>query len=201
MNSMGEDLTRWTIRLALAAYVAVLVLRIRTKSGTEPNTRTPANSGSLDSTPRERLQRRLWTLGCLLLWAHVACAFAFYHHWSHDDAYLRTARETASTVGINWGGGIYFNYLLLLLWAFDAAWWWLVPTSHRNRSRKYSIFLDAYLALIAFNATVVFGHGAVRYFGVAATIGTIVFAVPLWPFNKRGTTKDAKDTKTTDAKK
>ena len=29
----------------------------------------------------------------------------------------------------------------------------------------------------------------------------VVLVVPLWPFKSRGTTKDAKDTKTTDAKK
>jgi hypothetical protein len=189
---MGEDLTRWTIRLALAAYIGVLVLRIRTKTATPPINPVPASSGSLDTSAGERLQRGLWTLGCLLLWAHVACAFSFYHHWSHDDAYLRTARETANTVGINWGGGIYFNYLFLILWAFHVAWWWSSPASYRARSRVYAVWLDVYLAFIAFNATVVFGHGAVRYFGIAATIGIAVFMVPLWPFNKRGTTKDAK---------
>jgi hypothetical protein len=173
---MTEDLTRWTIRLALAAYVGALVLRIRTKSAGGGNSPVSASSACLDSTRCERFQRSLWTLGCLLLWAHVASAFAFYHHWSHDDAYLRTARETASTVGINWGGGIYFNYLFLLLWAFDVAWWWSSPASHRARSRIYSVFLDAYLTFMAFNATVVFGHGAVRYFGIVAT-GCIVWLV------------------------
>src|SRR5579872_5327000 len=116
---MHEELTRWTIRLALAAYVGMLVLRIRTKSGIRGNTPALASSGRIDSTPGERFQRVLFTLGCILLWAHVASAFAFYHHWSHDDAYSRTARETADTVGIDWGGGIYFNYLCLLLWSFD----------------------------------------------------------------------------------
>ena len=173
MNNMSEDLTRWTIRLALAAYVGTLVLRIRTKSASENPNPAPANSGRFDSTAGERIQRGLWTVGCLLLCAHVTCAFAFYHHWSHDDAYLRTARETASTVGINWGGGIYFNYLFVLLWAFDVAWWWWSPASYRARSRAYSGLLNAYLAFIAFNATVVFEHGAVRYSGAVVTLALV----------------------------
>ena len=57
----------------------------------------------------------------MLLWIHVAIAFRYYHHGSHREAYEQTARETAETVGINWGGGIYFNYLMLVLWAGDAA--------------------------------------------------------------------------------
>jgi hypothetical protein len=175
---MSEELTRWTIRLALAAYIGTLVLQLRTKSASERNNPAPASSGSFDSSPETRLQRGLWTLGCLLLWAHVAGAFAFYHHWSHDDAYLRTARETASTVGLNWGGGIYFNYLFLLLWTFDVAWRWASPASYGSRSRVYSILLDAYLGFIAFNATVVFGHGTVRYLGVVATLALIWLVRP-----------------------
>src|SRR5258708_31308395 len=111
---MSEELTRWTIRLALAAYVAALVLRIREKRVGLGNSHSPARSPGLDPTRSEKRQRGLWTLGCLLLWAHVACAFAVYHHWSHDDAYARTARETAEMIGVDWGGGIYFNYLFVL---------------------------------------------------------------------------------------
>lgn len=170
---MTEDLTRWTIRLALAAYVAVLVSRIRTQPAVGGSPPRLAEPDPPESIRREPFQRGLWTLGCILLWAHVACAFAFYHHWSHDDAYLRTARETAKTVGIDWGGGIFFNYLFLLLWTFDVAWRWTLPAAYRARSRVYSVFLDFYLAFIALNATVVFGHGAVRYLGITATLGII----------------------------
>jgi len=173
---MGEDLTRWTIRLALAAYLAALVLRIRAKRVNTESTRAPASTERVDTTRGTQVLRGLWTLGCCLAWAHVASAFAFYHHWSHDDAYLRTALQTAETVGIDWGGGIYFNYLFVLLWTCDVAWWWLFADEYRNRSRKYSVFLDVYLAFIAFNATVVFGQGAVRYLGVMAIFGLACLA-------------------------
>jgi len=166
---MGEDLTRWTIRLALAAYVTALVLRIRTKRADVECDSAPASEVQFNATRRTQVQRVIWALGCCLAWAHVASAFAFYHHWSHDDAYLRTARQTAETVGIDWGGGIYFNYLFLLLWTGDVAWWWLFPAAYRNRPKGFSFFLDGYLAFISFNAIVVFGQGAVRYLGLAAT--------------------------------
>ena len=175
-HDMGEELTRWTIRLALAAYVAVLVLQIREKPGVDDYAASTANSGSLASARGGRLERGLWTVGCILLWAHVAVAFAVYHHWSHDDAYTRTARETAQAVGIDWGGGLYFNYLCLLLWTFDVIWWWARPTAYRGRSWIWQFFLQAYLAFMAINATVVFGHGVVRYLGIAATL-TVVWLV------------------------
>ncbi len=167
---MHEALTRWTIWLAMAAYVAVLASRIRTRSVDAADNSPSADSSRPANVRRERNQRGLWTLGCCLAWAHLASAFASYHHWSHDAAYAHTARETAAAVGIDWGGGIYFNYLFMLLWTTDAAWWWVFPASYRDRSRMYSILLDAYLAFMAFNATVVFGHGIIRYFGIAATV-------------------------------
>jgi hypothetical protein len=173
---MSEELTRWTIRLALTAYFGALVLRIRAKRAGWGNSPARADSPGLDPTRSEKWQRGLWTVGCLLLWAHVVCAFAVYHHWSHDDAFFRTARETAERVGLDWGGGIYFNYLFLMLWTFDVAWWWTWPASYRRRSRVYSVFVDVYLAFIAFNATVVFGHGTARYLGIAATVGIVWLA-------------------------
>jgi len=53
--------------------------------------------------------RLAWTLGCIGMLAHTACAFQFYHGWSHAAAYQDTARQTAEMFGLDWGGG--------LLWA------------------------------------------------------------------------------------
>jgi hypothetical protein len=184
---MHEDLTRWTVRLALAAYVTVIAQRIRTKSAIGVSTPVRSIPAALDSTAGERIQRWLWTLGCLLSWAHVVSAFAFYHHWSHDDAYAHTARETAAMAGIDWGGGIYFNYLFLLLWTFDVAWSWTFPAAYRARPRIYLVFLDGYLAFMVFNATVVFGRGAVRYLGIALTLCLVWLAISVQIRQKRTT--------------
>ncbi|HEY3965916.1 MAG TPA: hypothetical protein VGM05_15260 [Planctomycetaceae bacterium] len=162
---MSVEFTRWTIHLAMIAYVTVLALRAM------------STHRGLDEPRTERLQRVLWSLGCLLTWAHVLLAFGTHHHWSHAAAYDHTASETAKKVGIEWGGGIYFNYLFLALWSADAIWWWIQPASYRARPWGVSLFVHAYLAFIAFNATVVFEAGPIRYAGIGATVGLCTMAV------------------------
>lgn len=149
MASFGDLLTRWTVRLALAGYFLGAGLR----SARYPNQR--------------RIARAAWTLGCLLYLAHVACAFHFFHHWSHAAAVERTADQTAAVTGWHWGGGIYFNYLFTVLWAADAIALWLSPPEGYRARRWLETALQAFMWFMVFNATVVFGQGAVRWFGLA----------------------------------
>jgi hypothetical protein len=107
---------------------------------------------------------------------HTACAFQFYHHWSHRAAYEATARQTAEVVGLSWGGGLYANYVFAALWAADACWWWYGPESCLARPRSLEWAVQGFLGFIAFNATVVFGTGAVRWMGLAACL----FLAALW---------------------
>src|SRR5882762_2048787 len=101
----GDWLTRWTVRGALALYALAITVRL--------------------AAPARRAEARfLWTAGCLLFLAHVAAAFHFFHGWSHAHAYRETARQTRELFGIDWGGGLYLNYLFTLAWAADAAYWW-----------------------------------------------------------------------------
>lgn len=144
-------LTRWTIRIALALYVAALAAR-----------------------PATRLRRWAWTLGCLFYLAHVGAAFQFYHHWSHAAAYRHTARRTAEVVGLNWGGGLYWNYAFTVVWLADVVWMWVWPESYRSRWRGA---IYGFLGFMAFNATVVFETGLVRRAGLA---GTVLLVLLLW---------------------
>jgi len=148
----GEFLTRWTVRVALALFVVALLLRLRA------------------ARRRSRLaQARLaWTVGCAAFLLHVVCAFEFYHHWSHAAAYAATARQTAAVVGWNWGGGIYANYLFALLWVADGLWWWRGLEACEMREPYVAWKVPAFMLFIAFNATVVFGQGPIRWFGLAA---------------------------------
>jgi hypothetical protein len=150
----GELLTRWTVRLAVAFYVFGLALRVSARC------RKPWLAWS----------RLFWTGGVAVFLLHVACAFHFYHHWSHEAAYAMTARQTAEVVGLAWGGGLYANYAFALLWGADVGWWWLRPTSYQNRSRLLEGAVQGFLAFIAFNATVVFGAGLIRWLGLAACL-------------------------------
>lgn len=156
---MGDLLIRWTIRAGLVAFAARLVV------GLLPGSAAPRS---------ERVQRWLWTVACGLLWIHVACAFQFEHHWSHQAAYRQTARETAAVTGLDWGGGLWINYALMLLWAGDVAWWWVSPRSFVTRPAVLNWLWLGFLCFITFNATIVFKTGMLRWWGIATTIALLV---------------------------
>src|SRR5262245_33859605 len=113
----GELLTRWTVRLAVALYASALAARL-----------------VADGRPSWLAAARVaWTAGCLAFLVHVACAFQFYHHWSHAAAYTDTARRTAEVVGWDSGSGLYANYAFALVWAADVIWWWWRPAGYSAR--------------------------------------------------------------------
>jgi hypothetical protein len=150
----GELLTLWTIRLSLAAYFLALA--------------------ELLFSGHQRRERLWWTIGCLACLVHIALAMHFYHHWSHAAAYAETARQTRETIGLDWGGGIYFNYLFALVWLADVCWWWLWPGVRARRSLWISALLHGYLAFIFFNATVVFEDGPTRWMTLAVCGGLAI---------------------------
>ena len=144
----GELLTRWTVRIAMAFYVVGLASRGYSPKGS----------------------RLAWTIGCGFYLLHVVCAFEYYHHWSHADAFAATARQTVAAVGIDWGGGLYVNYAFTLVWLADVGWWWADEARYRARARLIEWGVQLFLGFIAFNATVVFASGFSRWFGVAACV-------------------------------
>ena len=141
MDELGESLTRWTVRIALACYLARIFIDLREGRNTHS----------------ERTARWLWTTGLAFYLAHVAAAFHFAHHWSHADAYAHTAAQTKSIVGIHWGDGIYFNYAFTLLWLGDVALWWRNGSAHLRNSPGAYRTIQVVFAFMMFNATVVFG--------------------------------------------
>ena len=146
----GDFLTRLSIWLALVAYAvgAGLLLQARNR-------------------PQQRsLARWAWTFGCAFFLVHVLCAFAFFHHWSHDDAYRETLRQTAELTGWHSGSGIYINYLFAAAWLADVLWWWLAPASFDRRPSWLDALWHGFLIFMVFNGTVVFGHGPVRLLGI-----------------------------------
>src|SRR5947209_16250531 len=96
---LGEFLTRWTVRLAMALYVVGLILR----------------ASADGNQPRLAWARLAWSVGCTAFLLHVLCAFQYYYHWSHETAYALTAQRTAEVMGVAWGGGLYANYAFTLL--------------------------------------------------------------------------------------
>ncbi len=116
------------------------------------------------------LKRRLswWAAGCVLFWVHVACAFQWVHHWSHNAAFEETAKQTLAATGFNSGFGLYLNYAFMLVWAGDALWWSHMREAYFSRSKVIASLIHGFMAFMWFNATIVFGHGFARWLGVAA---------------------------------
>jgi hypothetical protein len=157
---MGESLTRWTIRLCLV--LALLALWAACKRSARPN--------------EFRVARGLWSAAWLLMILHVACAFEFYHDWSHAAAWKATARDTAALFNINWGGGLLVNYALIACWTIDIAQLWWAPQRARNRASWLLIAWYGSFIAISFFATVVFESGPTRWLGLAATCCALMLA-------------------------
>lgn len=148
--SIGELLTRATIWLALAGYTVGAAALLLSR-------RQPA---------LRRTARWAWSFGCAWFLAHVFCAFNFYYRWSHEVAYLETARQSAQVTGSSSGHGIFVSYLFTLAWFADVAWWWLSPQSHARRPAFVAAIWHTFLFFIIFNGTVVFESGLARLAGL-----------------------------------
>ena len=178
----GELLTIWTIRMALLCYAAYL-------------------AGWLVESQSQwwaTVSRGLWTIGCLLFVTHVACAFHFYHGWSHQAAWETTAQQTEELIGWRYGDGIYFSYLFLFVWVFDVVSSWghkpvsqaPVATAPAQASGwrfrpLWQACVHAYLFFIAFNGAIVFEDGTIRWAGIAACLLLGVLAVRYWMLQAR----------------
>jgi hypothetical protein len=154
----GDDLVRNTIRLALAFYAAAVGLMLFLR---------PAEwSGA----GRGGLARCCWSLAWAAYVIHVGLAFHFYHGWSHADA----VRHTEKVSGF--GPGIYISHTFTLLWTVDVVWWWVRPLAYASRPVCIGRTLHTFMAFIAFNGTVVYEAGPIRWAGV--TLFTVLAA--LW---------------------
>ncbi|HQR08770.1 MAG TPA: hypothetical protein PLN21_18230 [Gemmatales bacterium] len=111
-----------------------------------------------------KLLRCLWTLGWGIFVTHVCLAFHLVHHWSHDDAW-----EATRVLG-GVGEGIYFNYLVVIVWQIDLLCWWFWPEGYLARSRWKTRLIQGFLLFMWFNATVVFAHDSTWIVGAAGFV-------------------------------
>ena len=159
---MGEFLTRGTIWVSIAGYAIGSVIYAMAYA-------------SRRSAVWISASRVIWTIACASLIAHFISAFQFYHGWSHAAAYADTARQTREAFGLNWGGGVFINYALLIGWMLDIAWWWRGGLdSYRKRPLPVVVAWHGFLIFIIFNATVVFGDGIVRWVGLGICLVLII---------------------------
>ena len=150
----GPLLTAWTIWGSLVCYWIVVARELLVLRGDR----------------QAQISRWIWSVGCLLFFAHVACAFHFVHDWSHMDAFADTAQVTDELIGWSFGGGLYFNYLFAVVWLSDAAWWWISGKSYLARPRGVSVGVHGFMFFMAVNGAVVFVTGPVRWVGAAVSL-------------------------------
>ncbi len=111
--------------------------------------------------------RLFWTLGFACYAAHVAVAFATYHHWSHARAAWHTGYRTWEMTGWFWPGGIWINYLFTLLWMGDVIYWWSGLDRYARRPAWLRWFVHAFFAFMIFQAGVVFASSTTRWLTLA----------------------------------
>ena len=122
--------------------------------------------------------RLAWTVGCIALVLHSASALNYYHHWSHESAYLETARQTKAIFGLDWGGGLWINYGFIAAWIADTTWWWWrgIP-AFRKRPRTLVAIWHAVFLFMVFNAAVVFKTGVLRVLGLVLCLALLVLLI------------------------
>lgn len=148
--SSGEFLTRSTVWISIVAYTIGCVIFATSRRQSS-----------------DRWARTAWTTGCAALVAHFISAFHFHHAWSHEAAYIDTARQTAEVFALNWGGGLFINYAVAIFWTTDVVWWWIAGvSSYRRRPWLLTLMWHSFLIFIIFNATVVFEDGLARWAGL-----------------------------------
>jgi hypothetical protein len=145
---LGELLTKLTIWLALLAYTVGTGLWLTPRHAEHSLSRA----------------RWAWTIGCAFFLVHVACAFSYFHHWSHADAYRETARQTAELTGWPWGGGIYINYVFAAAWLAVVLHSWLAP--ERFRTSRWIAAWHGFVFFMMLNGAVIFVHGPTRWLGI-----------------------------------
>ena len=156
--SRGEIFTRLTIWLALGGYACGAI----------------ASFVGRESVQWQARARWAWTIGCIGMLAHVACAFHVYYDWSQTSAYRETARQTAEVFNFNWGGGLYINYAFIAAWVLDVIWWWRGLAAYQQRPRYLTWAWQGFFLFMVFNATVVFKTGALRWIGLCLCVGLVV---------------------------
>jgi hypothetical protein len=123
-----------------------------------------------------RRSRTLWAIGAILATIHSAAAFEVFYGWSHDAAVVATAHQTRAVFGVDWGGGLYFNYAFLVVWLADALWWWIVPRRYDSRPPVIGAVVRSFLFFMFLNGAVIFADGWMRVLGIlSVTIVSIAW--------------------------
>jgi hypothetical protein len=124
----------------------------------------------------------LSSFGCATFGVHVACAFHFYHNWSHAAAYADTARQTAELTGWRSGDGLYINYLFGLVWLGEVVWSWVNLSGYDGRPKWMAWAVRGFFLFMIFNGAVAFVRGSACWFGLVLCLTLLCC---WWPRRER----------------
>ena len=132
-----------------------------------------------------RLIAALWIVGLLLLVLHIVLSMGVFHGWSHREAVLATARKTQEWFGFRFGGGIYANYLFVVIWVLDTG---LRASGLRasgsgasgycsSGMQRIAWAIDGFMIFMIVQATVVFAVGPTRWIGLFCALGLTLLGI------------------------
>lgn len=130
----------------------------------------------------------IWCFGLIACVVHILLAMGSHHHWSHASAVADTARQTEAVYGLAWGGGLYVNYLFVIVWLSELMWWRLDPERYFAQPAWSRRALRGFYLVMVFNAAVVFAAPDRRLAGLAMTAALVAawLVVPLPASKHRG---------------
>jgi hypothetical protein len=161
-ESWGEHASLWAIRLAVLSMFMTFALQLRGWKETSPTV------------------RNIWFFGAINALVHSVGALLAFHGGSHQAALQATAAQTQELMGFSFGAGLYFNYVFVLIWLFDATARLIVPQSYSGWGLGYRGFVYGFLGFIAFNGTVVFKSGWIQALSLLAMAGLLILAGIRW---------------------
>ena len=110
--------------------------------------------------------------------AHALLALGMVYGWNNARAVELTALRAKTVYGIAWAGSLYVNYVFLMWWAADTAWWWQSPDTFLRRPAALDWLWRLMTFTMVVNGAVIFGSTAGRIAGVPLVIGLLAVWYP-----------------------
>lgn len=115
----------------------------------------------------------VWCFGVIACGIHILIAMGSHHHWSHASAVADTARQTEDVYGLAWGGGVYVNYVFVMVWLSELVWWRLAPQRYLNQPAWSRWALRGFYLVVVANAAVIFAAPDRLVAGIAVTAALV----------------------------
>ena len=115
--------------------------------------------------------------GLALMAAHIVIAMAWRHGWSHASSVVATAQQTREVYGLDWGGGVYVNYVFAIVWGLSLVPW----VRGAGVPRFWVLITRAFFLIVIANAAIVFAAGWRR------ALGALIVAALLYAWTRPGT--------------